>query len=1009
MDKVDRLKKILTDIDREVKYLRTLIDPGAPATQDADLNGYSAINLGSVVFLGGESIDWNDKYHAIQVPTGDGSIAKLGIDTLFDIHNNTGTTLLKGEVIYPLGSSTNGRSNVGRAIANSHETISGPIGIVAADILDGNDGHVMIQGILDPIDTSGLSEGIVYLSDVVPGGLTNIRPTFSSYEVQLGVVDNVDVNGVLSVDANHDIQDILTHAWDGAFVENFDFLVSSDGATITGTLERSGGGNLTRLTSDGFITLDCTPALSITLTPGLDSAPQLNYIYLNHSTGLLEVSTAGWPIAEHSKIADVILQSAAKVQSDDILGNRNWNDHVKIVGDNGHLLHVTERLRQFPATWNSGTQATCTVDSPTASNVYIAVTGGTVYQLHRHDFPAIDMQAGAKVYIVNNSVSAFTDVTNLNTQTLDATGTTLANKSFSFVLWGVQNKTGEPSPIMINLPTGSYARTSPDQAINDADNHSVYDIPDNFKGKGFLIARFTFQLASNGTDWTLYDTEDLRGKLPNSTAGGGGAGGAGATDWVALLDTPNSYASQSLKHVRVNAGETGLEFIDGVTKVGTPLNDQVCVWTGDGTLEGDVGFQFDVVGYHLKIGRNDFGSSHLSMYGNGSNLGGRIDIYTGGQYDDDVDFYIIRSINDEFRLEAGNDNFLKYTAATSQLAFPMYGGGTITGTPTQGLAVDVSGNVIETALATGDVTKVGTPVNTQLAVWTGDGTLEGKENIRIGTTNIDIGTQGVWRGYMNLYGGGTTQVPYLNFYNPNSYITDDNYYQISMLASKFTLRGNNTGYFLSYDPATQKLDLPKPLILSSYGGGTIIGTPTYGLSVDVSGNLIETALATGDVTKDGTTFSNQVGVWTGDGTLGNGAGYLKMNGSTLEVGLNGGVQGWLDLYGGGATGSQIRMYKSNNGDTNDDQIIFGGVGDVFEMKGNATGDFLTYTSATQVVDIPKPTKISAGYTVATLPTGAVGQRAYVTDATSPTYLGTLTGGGAVTCPVFHNGTEWVSC
>jgi hypothetical protein len=49
-----------------------------------------------------------------------------------------------------------------------------------------------------------------------------------------------------------------------------------------------------------------------------------------------------------------------------------------------------------------------------------------------------------------------------------------------------------------------------------------------------------------------------------------------------------------------------------------------------------------------------------------------------------------------------------------------------------------------------------------------------------------------------------------------------------------------------------------------------------------------------------------------------------------------------------------------------------------------------------------------GYLVANLPTGTLGDRAYVTDATSPTYLGTLTGGGAVNCPVFYNGSAWVS-
>jgi hypothetical protein len=66
-----------------------------------------------------------------------------------------------------------------------------------------------------------------------------------------------------------------------------------------------------------------------------------------------------------------------------------------------------------------------------------------------------------------------------------------------------------------------------------------------------------------------------------------------------------------------------------------------------------------------------------------------------------------------------------------------------------------------------------------------------------------------------------------------------------------------------------------------------------------------------------------------------------------------------------------------------------------------------------VVTIPKDVTGTValelkGYTVASLPAGTVGDRAYVTDATSPTYLGTLTGGGTITCPVFYNGFAWVS-
>lgn len=49
------------------------------------------------------------------------------------------------------------------------------------------------------------------------------------------------------------------------------------------------------------------------------------------------------------------------------------------------------------------------------------------------------------------------------------------------------------------------------------------------------------------------------------------------------------------------------------------------------------------------------------------------------------------------------------------------------------------------------------------------------------------------------------------------------------------------------------------------------------------------------------------------------------------------------------------------------------------------------------------------YLVANLPTPPqAGFYATVSDATSPTYLGALTGGGSVVCPVYYNGSAWVS-
>jgi hypothetical protein len=49
------------------------------------------------------------------------------------------------------------------------------------------------------------------------------------------------------------------------------------------------------------------------------------------------------------------------------------------------------------------------------------------------------------------------------------------------------------------------------------------------------------------------------------------------------------------------------------------------------------------------------------------------------------------------------------------------------------------------------------------------------------------------------------------------------------------------------------------------------------------------------------------------------------------------------------------------------------------------------------------------YTVATLPSAATsgtGARAFVTDATAPTFGATVAGGGAVAVPVYSDGTNW---
>lgn len=75
--------------------------------------------------------------------------------------------------------------------------------------------------------------------------------------------------------------------------------------------------------------------------------------------------------------------------------------------------------------------------------------------------------------------------------------------------------------------------------------------------------------------------------------------------------------------------------------------------------------------------------------------------------------------------------------------------------------------------------------------------------------------------------------------------------------------------------------------------------------------------------------------------------------------------------------------------------------DLTQIQGGVIGDRHHLTTA-QVGRLPL-----TGQVVGSLPTGTVGQRSWATDALAPTFGAIVVGGGAVTIPVFFNGTGWI--
>lgn len=506
---------------------------------------------------------WNKEESTLDIFTGiDGTIIQVGQEQLIKVYNDNLYPIVNGKVIYTTGTSTDGRPHVDYAIATNNEHIQRCLLVATNDIPAGEIGFATLIGKVRGLDTSGFTEGCVFLSATNAGDITNTPPSFPAYRVKIGNIIKVDsTEGELLVNIEGTPYDIVTNYWNGTIKEEFTFIPSSNGTVITGSLQREGGGDLTAFYSTGIHIFDTTPALTVTLTAGTDTIPVKNYVYIPESTKLLTVSTSDWPTTEHIKIADVVLQSAARTQTHGPLSIRNWNESLADSSLQGENTHIGNWIRARPAAWVSGCEGSITVVG--ATGVYFSNTSGFVYQKHLHAFEAKNTQTGDVVHFINHPTTKYLATTNISTVLVDALGGSLSGRYYNIIVWGVNNKEGiTTDKLMINLPTGSYGSLA--DAVADISKYDVYTIPPMYNGTGFLIARFTLRHQATPTPtWTLQRTEDLRGVVP--TVGGGGIPVSGVTTFAALTDTPSSYTGNAHDVVKVNAGETGLEFVNGVS------------------------------------------------------------------------------------------------------------------------------------------------------------------------------------------------------------------------------------------------------------------------------------------------------------------------------------------------------------------------------------------------------------------------------------------------------------
>ncbi len=319
--------------------------------------------------------------------------------------------------------------------------------------------------------------------------------------------------------------ELLLEFFNGTFVETMDADVTSDGATITLSLQKEGTGNLIMNFSDGQTVLDCTPALTVTLTAGTAAVPVFNYTYiLKSAPTVITLSTSGFPTTAHVRVCTAWVQTAALVNAGSgLLMFQQHNEHVKDSNDIGHAVHYGNAIRKRGARYDSGVDGDESGEyyKLGVGTTYFRSTSGIVNQLHEQIFAAFDSEAGDTLHVINWNGDAYHGLTNLFDIVADANGVAIgANKYFNLTFIGVANKTGANQSVMVNLPIGSY--NTLDRAWEDVNKFDVFSMPREISidsSTGFLIARITFKMSAT---WVVDGTQgvvDLRGESTGTAAG----------------------------------------------------------------------------------------------------------------------------------------------------------------------------------------------------------------------------------------------------------------------------------------------------------------------------------------------------------------------------------------------------------------------------------------------------------------------------------------------------------
>lgn len=230
-------------------------------------------------------LQWDPTWGGPQIGMVGGNVnLQIGQETVVYVYNNTGSTILEGQVVRVLGSQGQ-RLTVALAQASNDANSVTILGMATENIANGTSGFVTTQGMVNNVNTSGFADGdVAWLSATVAGGITKTKPVAPNHLVLIGYVVKGGSSGAGSIyihtqngyelDELHDVNitsltngQLLQYDSAGPYWKNVSTIngslvtgnISGNAANVTGIVAVANGGN-------GTATPALTAGTNVTIT-----------------------------------------------------------------------------------------------------------------------------------------------------------------------------------------------------------------------------------------------------------------------------------------------------------------------------------------------------------------------------------------------------------------------------------------------------------------------------------------------------------------------------------------------------------------------------------------------------------------------------------------------------------------------------------------------------------------------------------------------------------------------